>query len=96
MKVSQTCVPSEKKLIVAHVGLFGDSGSDFTICPKHRAELGVRFRPLTKCQHPLHGNRRRKVERGINLKMAKEIKAKWNTVVPVGAGNFSLYFVYDD
>ena len=72
VKVSQTCVASEKELILARAGLFGDSdGRDFTICPKHRAELGVRFRPSMKCQHPLHGNRRRKVERGINLKMAK-------------------------
>ena len=44
-KVSQTCVASEKELILARVGLFGDSdGRDFTICPKHRVELGVRFR----------------------------------------------------
>ena len=47
---------------------------------------GVRFRPTTKCQHLLHGNQRRKVERVINLKMAKEIKTKWYTVVPRGAG----------
>ena len=87
VKVSQTSVASEKELILAGVGLFDDSdGRDFTICPKHRAELGVRFRATTKCQHPLHGNQRRKVEKGINLKMAKEIKAKWNTVVPVGTG----------
>jgi len=86
---------SEKELILARAGLFDDSdGRDFTICPKHRAELGVRFRPSMKCQHPLHGNRRRKVERGINLKMAKEIKAKWNAVVPVGAGNVRSHFVY--
>ena len=91
VKVSQTCVASEKELILARAGLFGDSDSrDFTICPKHRAELGVRFRPLMKCQHPLHGNRRRKVEKGINLKMAKEIKARWSIVVPVGAGKFRL------
>jgi len=95
MKVSQTLVASEKELILACTGLFGHSdGRDFTICPKHRAELGVRFRPSIKCRHPLHGNRRRKVERGINLKMAKEIKAKWNTVVPFCAGNFRLYFLY--
>ena len=91
VKVSQTCVASEKELILARTGLFGDSdGRDFTICPKHRVELGVRFRPSMKCQHPLNGNRRRKVERGINLKLAKEIKAKWNIVVPVGAGKFRL------
>ena len=89
VKVSQTCVGSEKELILACAGLFCDSdGRDFTIYPKHRVELGVRFRPSMKCQHPLHVNWRRKVETGINLKMAKEIKAKWNIVVPVGAGKF--------
>ena len=91
LKVFQTSVLSEKQLILARVGLFGDSdGRDFTICPKHRAELEVRFRPSKKCQHPLHANRRRKVERGINLTMAKEIKAKWGTVVPVGSGNLDF------
>ncbi|CAH3020126.1 unnamed protein product [Porites evermanni] len=84
--VSQSCVGSEKKLILARVGLFeDDDGRDFTICPKHRAVLGVRFRPSKKCQHPLHGNRKGKGDRGVNLKTAKEIKEKWNTVVPVGA-----------
>ena len=44
--VSQTCVSSEKKLILARIGIFGDyEGLDFTICPKYRAQLGVRFRP---------------------------------------------------
>ena len=34
VKVSQTCVASEKELILARAGLFGDSdGRDFTICP---------------------------------------------------------------
>jgi len=77
VKVSQTCVASEKELILARAGLFGDSaGRDFTICLKHRAKLGVGFRPSRKCQHPLHGNRRRKVERGVNLKMAKGNQSK--------------------
>ena len=49
VNVSQTCVVSEKKLILARVGLFeDDDGRDFTICPKHRAVLGVRFRPSKK------------------------------------------------
>ena len=95
VKVSQTCVSSEKQLILARVGLFLDSDDrDFTICPKHRAQLGVRFWPSTKCQHPLHGNRRRKVDRGIHLRMAIEIKAKWDIVVPVGAGKLRFHFAY--
>ena len=93
VNVSHRCVSSEKELILARVGLFGGSEGHYsTVCPKHRARLGVRFRPSTKCQHPLHGNRRGKVERGVNLKMAREVKAKWNTVVSVGAGNSLLHF----
>ena len=91
VKVSQTCVASEKELILACACSFGDSDSrNFTICPKHHVELGGRFRPSIKCQHPLHGNQRLKVERGINLKIVKEIKAKWNIVVPVAASKLRL------
>ena len=44
--VSQTYVSSEKKLILARIGFFGDyEGRDFTIYLKYRAQLGVRFRP---------------------------------------------------
>ena len=93
VNVSHRCVSSEKELILARVGLFeGSEGHYSTVCTKHRTRLGVRLRPSTKCQHPLHGNRRGKVERGVNLKMAREVKAKWNTVVPVGAGNSLLHF----
>ena len=46
VNVSQTCVSSEKKLILVRIGLFGDyEGREFTICLKYRAQLGVRFRP---------------------------------------------------
>ena len=46
INVTQTCVSSEKKLIVTRIGLFGDyEGRDFTICLKYRAQLGMRFRP---------------------------------------------------
>ena len=80
--MSQTSVSSEKELILARVGLF----DDFTICPKHRDQFGVKFKVSIKCKHPLHGNCKGKRERGVNLRMSKEIKSKWNVVVPVGAG----------
>ena len=86
ISVSHQSVSSEKELILARVGLFDESGRDFTICPKHRDKLGVKFNASIKCQHPLHGNRKGKRERGINLRMSKEIKSYWNVVVPVGAG----------
>ena len=44
--VFQTCVSSEKKLILARIGLCGDyEGRDFTICLKYRAQLDVKLRP---------------------------------------------------
>ena len=72
ISVSQTSVSSEKELILARVGLFDESSRDFTIsiCPKHRDKLGVKFNASIKCQHPLHGNRKGKRERGVNLRMS--------------------------
>jgi len=87
LKVTQTCVPSEKELILARAGLFdAEDGHGFTICPKHRAELGLKFCSPKKCQYPLHGNRKQKPDRGMNLQMVKDIKATWNTIIPIGAG----------
>ena len=44
--VSQTCVSSKEKLILARIGLFEDyEGREFTVCLKYHAKLGVRFRP---------------------------------------------------
>ena len=80
ISAAQTCVSSEKDLILARVGLFDEDGRDFTICLNHRDQLGVKFRTSIKCQHPLHGNRKGKRERGINLRMSKEIKMKWKQV----------------
>lgn len=93
ISVSQTSVSSEKELILGRVGLFDEDGRDFTICPKHRDQLGVKFKASIKCQHPLHGNRKGKKERGINLRMSKEIKSKWNVVVLVGAGKTLCLFI---
>ena len=72
LKVAQTSVISEKDLILARVGLFDLGGNDMTVCPKHRAALGTWWRPILKCYHLLHGNKRRKPERGASLQMCKE------------------------
>ena len=61
-------------ILPARMGLFDEGGHDFTICPKHRDQLGIKFRASI--------NRKEKWERGINLRMSKEIKRKWNVVVP--------------
>ena len=73
--VAQTCASFEKELIPARVGLFDEGGHDFTICPEHRDQLGVKFRAsINKSQG--------KVGEGLNLRMSIEIKRNWNVVVP--------------
>ena len=86
LQTTQSCVASERELILARVGLFDDKGEDMVICPKHRALLGVKYCPSRKCQHPLHGYRKSKVSRWVNLKRSKEIKEIWDVLVPVSAG----------
>ena len=66
ISVSHQSVSSEKELSLARAGLFDESGRDFTICPKHWDKLGVKFNASIKCQHPLHGNRKGKRERGVS------------------------------
>ena len=61
------------------------------ICPAHRAELGIFWRPHRKRAHPLQGNRKGKPGRGASLAMRKEIMAKWNTRVPIGAGETARF-----
>ncbi|XP_073238611.1 uncharacterized protein [Porites lutea] len=86
LQTTQSCVASERELILARVGLFDEEGKDMVICPKHRVLLGAKYCPSRKCQHPLHGRRKGKVSRGVNLKMSKEIKETWDVLVPVGSG----------
>lgn len=94
LKVTQS-VASERVLILSRAGFFDVDGQHMTICPKHRCVLGEHWKPSRKCQHPLHRNRNQKPERGVNLKMSKEIKTKWKVLVPIGAGmNTTCEFFY--
>ena len=87
VNVSQTSILTEKDLILACSGHFEEEGLNITVCPKHRAELGIFWRPGRKCTHPLHGGRNGRPERGANLQMCKEAMKKWRVLIPVGAGN---------
>ena len=35
LQTTQSCVASERELILARVGLFDEEGDDMVICPKH-------------------------------------------------------------
>ena len=94
IKVSQNSILTEKDLILARTGRFDEDGANMTICPRHRAELGIFWRPSRKCAHPLHGDRKGKPERGVNLEMSKGIIAKWSALIPVGAGKVVRYYLF--
>ena len=86
LKFAQTSVRSEKDLTLPTVGFFDETRDDITVCPKHHAPLGTWWRPSLKCYHPLHGNKRRKPERGASLQMCQKIIEKTRVLVPVSAG----------
>ena len=53
VKVSQTSIPTEKDLILAHTGKLNEDGTNMTICPRPWAEHGMfAWRPSRKCAHP--------------------------------------------
>ena len=43
--VSQTSILTEKDFILARSGHFEEEGLNMAVCPKHRAELGIFWRP---------------------------------------------------
>ena len=85
--VSQTSILTEKDFILARSGHFEEEGLNMAVCPKHRAELGIFWRPGRKCTHPLYRGRKGRPERGANLQMHKEAMKKWRVLIPVRAGN---------
>lgn len=87
VNVSQTSIFTEKDLILARSGHFEEEGLNITVCPKHRAELGIFWRPGRKCTNRLHRDRKGRPERRANLQMCNEAMKKWRVFIPVGAGN---------
>ena len=94
VNISTKCVSSEKELILARCGLFDEDSQGFTVCPAHRDVLGVFWKQTKKCEHPLHGNSKRKADRGINLQVSKEIMERWNVFICIGTGQFLTVFIH--
>ena len=86
VKISREKI-SEKDLILSRVGLFDNLSNTMTVCAKHREILGIYWRPLHRCQHPLHkSSKHGKCDRGVTWKMSKEIKEQWDVLVQIGSG----------
>lgn len=85
INVSTSCVSTESELILSRCPV-SETLELYSICPRHRDELGLYWRPVKRCKHPLHGTSARKPDRAINLKVSQEIFSRWNIHLPIGTG----------
>ena len=87
---------TESSLILARVGLYHvyiDS-TNFThakVCQLHLDTFGLYWKcHSSKCKHPLHGESKRKADRGISYAKAVEIYLYWKYTVLVGVGKIIM------
>lgn len=81
----------EHDLILMRAGKFDLSTHQrecYSICPKHRHNLGRNWRPLRTCQYPLHSGARKKLKNRdvVNVQMSKNIQTIFGVTVPIGSG----------
>ena len=81
----------EHDLILMRAGKFDLSTHQrecYSICPKHRYNLGRNWRPLRTCQYPLHSGARKKLKNRdvVNVQMSKNIQTIFGVTVPIGSG----------
>lgn len=75
---------SEGCLILSRVGIF-EGHQDFTVCPYHRDNLGIYWRPKTSCQFPSHQGKA-KPYRNVNRDTSRQILALKGVFLPLGSG----------
>ena len=86
--VSLTDVTSEEELILARIDIFESDDevlSSYTVCPKHRYQLGGGWHERFCCRFPEHKGKQ-KADRRIGKTQSKWIKEKYRILVPAGSG----------
>lgn len=84
-KTSAVGVENEAKLCLARAGLFEESGDTLTICPLHRDEFGLGFRPSKSCKYPLH-DCKQKPTRGISRQISQDVFYRFGVLCETGQG----------
>ena len=84
-KTTSADVEVESQLCLYRAGLFDEAEDSLTICPLHRDEFGLRWRPSKVCKHPLHDSKQKPV-RGVTLRMSQEIQRKYKILCEIGQG----------
>lgn len=78
-------VEEDGKLCLARVGLFDECGEDLTICPTHRNEFGLGWRPSKVCKYPEHQSKQ-KPYRGISRVKTRKIYWHFGVLCVTGRG----------
>jgi hypothetical protein len=95
LNLSRQAVASEGDLILLRSGIFGSNGEVLTVCPRHRENLGLSWRPKRGCAthstDPRRQNQREVLV--VTKKMSREINDIWERFVSVGSGKRSFQFV---
>ena len=91
---------SERELILNRAGLLELTRQEelmMTICPKHRKSLTTDWqgRKSRACSYPAHVGKRKQLQhpRRVNAPMSVEIHQMFASVVPIGSGKWSLFFI---
>ena len=78
----------EGRLILCRVGIF--EGHDyFSVCPYHRDNLGIYWRPKASCQYPSHQGKA-KPYRNVSREFSRKILSLTGVFLPLGSGKFIL------
>ena len=84
---------TEYDIILARVGKFNLSHEEIekmVVCPAHRHNLGIYWRPRKSCQYPGHEGKKIALhcKSPINWQMAQEIREMFVTLVQVGSRRY--------
>ena len=91
---------SESELILNRAGRIGILREDEkeTICPKHRKHLTTDWpgRKYCICCYPAHQGLKKllNLPRRVNAKMSAEIFVDFKKIVPIGSGEWGLFFTH--
>ena len=91
---------TEYDLILARAGKFNLSHEEvekMVVCPAHRHNLGIYWRPRKSCQYPGHEGKKIALhcKNPINWQMAQEIREMFVTLVQVGSRKYFQLFSFN-
>ena len=84
---AQNDISCEADLICRCVGLFTTNYS-LSVCPLHRAKLGVDYKQRKSCSHPTHIGKG-ETFRSVDCLQSKQILEDHGVLVPFGSGKYT-------